>query len=232
MRVGDTVHRPTGPWTPSVHALLDYLAPRLPYVPRVRGYDEAGREVLDYLPGHVIDMDSDTPTLTQLRGLVTWTRQFHEVVSVFHHDGPWRYFEMPNPAFIGHNDLAPYNCCFDGDRLTGVFDWDLAGPTNALNELAFLAWNAVPLWRPDDPAVVARRLAVIAVAYGGPSALEILNSVPRRIQVMLDGIPRAAKNGDRGMANLLAQGEPERSAVSLEALVERMPGVRRELVHR
>ncbi|WP_197700840.1 hypothetical protein [Micromonospora purpureochromogenes] len=29
--VGDTVRRPTGPWTPAVHDLLDYLAPRVPH---------------------------------------------------------------------------------------------------------------------------------------------------------------------------------------------------------
>jgi hypothetical protein len=49
VRVGDTVRRPAGPWTPAVHALLGYLAPRLPLVPRVLGFDERGREVLSYL---------------------------------------------------------------------------------------------------------------------------------------------------------------------------------------
>ncbi|MFL6139209.1 MAG: hypothetical protein ACJ74O_15600 [Frankiaceae bacterium] len=45
-RVGDTVHRVTGPWTPAVHALLRHLADRVPHVPRVLGFDERGREVL------------------------------------------------------------------------------------------------------------------------------------------------------------------------------------------
>jgi aminoglycoside phosphotransferase (APT) family kinase protein len=33
----------------------------------------------------------------------------------------------------------------------GVFDWDLAGPTTPLLELAFIAWNCVPLWRDIGP---------------------------------------------------------------------------------
>ena len=45
----------------------------------------------------------------------------------FSHPGPWRYPCVPRASLIGHNDIAPYNVCFDGDRLAGVSDWDLAG---------------------------------------------------------------------------------------------------------
>lgn len=50
-RIGGTVHRTTGPWTPAVHALLEYLAPRAEHIPRVLGFDEQGREILTFLPG-------------------------------------------------------------------------------------------------------------------------------------------------------------------------------------
>ena len=59
VRVGGTVHRATGPWTPAVHALLAYLADRVPHIPRVLGYDDRGREVLSYLPGRVLDEDRE-----------------------------------------------------------------------------------------------------------------------------------------------------------------------------
>ena len=52
VRVGETVRRPTGPWTPAVHALLDHLeAKGFPGSPRARGLDEQGREILTFLPG-------------------------------------------------------------------------------------------------------------------------------------------------------------------------------------
>ncbi len=52
VRVGDTVRRATGPWTPAVHALLNYLADAgLTGIPRVLGFDDRGREILEYLPG-------------------------------------------------------------------------------------------------------------------------------------------------------------------------------------
>jgi hypothetical protein len=224
-RVGDTVRRSTGPWTPAVHALLEHLGSRLAHVPAVVGFDERGREVLSYLPGHVVDIDTDVLTEPQLRSVVSWTRSLHEAVAGFTHPGPWRYFEVDAPTLVAHNDIAPYNVCFDGDELVGVFDWDFAGPSTPLMELAFIAWNCVPLWRDIGAQAAAERLHVIASSYGSYTALEILCAVPHRVQLMLDGIPVAAAAGDAGMVSLMAVGEPERSQPSLDDLVQRIPAI-------
>ena len=161
--------------------------------------------------------------------MVRWTRRFHDAVAGFTHPGPWRFFPVTGPTMIGHNDIAPYNVCFDGEELTGVFDWDFAGPSNPLLELAFIAWNCVPLWSDVGPETAAGRLTIIARSYGTISARAILHAVPYRIQAMLDGIPVAAAAGDKGMQNLMAGGEPGRSARSLADLVERIPGIDRHL---
>jgi hypothetical protein len=226
VRVGNTVRRTTGPWTPAVHALLDHLAGQVQHIPDVLGFDDQGREILSYRPGRVIDLETEVLNPAQIVTLVSWTRAFHRAVAGFSHPGPWRYFPVPNATIVGHNDIAPYNACFDGDELTGVFDWDLAGPTTPLFELAFLAWNTVPLWNADlDPEPAARRLGLIADTYGTFDADQILLAVPARIQIMLTGIPAAAAAGDAGMANLLTLGEPERSRRSLADLIKRIPAI-------
>jgi hypothetical protein len=51
VRIGATVRRPAGPWTPTVHALLDHLESHGFLAPRARGIDEDGREILSYLEG-------------------------------------------------------------------------------------------------------------------------------------------------------------------------------------
>jgi hypothetical protein len=230
VRVGDTVRRATGPWSPAVHALLAYLGDRMPGIPAVLGHDDRGREVLSYLPGTVVDIDSEVLSPAQLVSLVRWTRSFHEIVAGFAHPGRWRYFPVEGATLIGHNDIAPYNVCFDGDELAGVFDWDLAGPSTPLLELAFLAWNCVPLWTGTGAAAAAGRLDVIASAYGeGFTAGQILRAVPDRIQRMLGWIPAAAAAGDQGMANLMTVGEPGRSQRSLDDLVLRIPAIARHL---
>ena len=230
VRIGDTVHRGTGIWTEAVHALLDYLSTRVPGVPAVLGYDEHGREVLSYLHGRVVDIDTELLSREQIVSVVSWTREFHQAVAGFSHPGPWRYFRVAEPSLIGHNDIAPYNVCFDGDEVAGVFDWDLAGPTTPLLELAFIAWNCVPMWRDIGTGAAAERLKTIAAAYGGGfEARQILHAVPPRIQAMLDWIPAAAAAGDQGMANLMTVGEPGRSALSLADLISRIPAIDQQL---
>jgi hypothetical protein len=221
VRIGAKVHRPTGPWTPAVHALLHHLADRVPLVPTVYGLDDVGREVLSYAEGRVESVLNDA----QLVDLVAWTHRFHEAVAGFDHPGPWRYFPIPDATLIGHNDIAAYNVCFDGDRLAGVFDWDLAGPTNPLQELAFIAWNGVPMWAELEPAEAARRLHLIADTYGGPTARQIVRAVVPRIELMIAGIAARAAAGDAGMRNLVANGEQERDQATLTRLRPRISAI-------
>ena len=106
LRIGSTVHRSTGPWTPAVHALLDHHATRVPHVPRVHGFDEQGREILDFLPGLVVDIHTEEPTGAQLVALVEWVRGLHRAVADLTHPGPWRFFDVPAGTLVGHNDLG------------------------------------------------------------------------------------------------------------------------------
>ncbi len=222
VRIGRTVRRPTGPWTPAVHRLLAHVQDEgLRGAPRVLGLDARGREVLDYLPGTVADVLTDA----QLADLTRWARELHATVEGFRDDGPWRFFGAPAPTLVAHNDLAPYNVCFEGDRLTGVFDWDLAGPSTPLLELAHLAWNGIPLLREVPVADVARRIELMATAYGGPGARDLLAAVPVRTRIAIDGIREAVARGDEQMRNLVLLGEPESTERALEGLLQRMPAI-------
>ncbi|MFD1048866.1 hypothetical protein ACFQ1S_26685 [Kibdelosporangium lantanae] len=65
VRIGQTVRRPTGPWTPAVHAVLNHLNNTgYPHAPQLLGIDDQGREVLSYHPGAT---EADAPR-TVLRG--------------------------------------------------------------------------------------------------------------------------------------------------------------------
>jgi hypothetical protein len=230
VRVGDTVRRPTGPWTPAVHALLAHVrAKGLRGVPRVHGYDARGREVLDYLPGEIVDVDTELLDEHRLVDLGHWTRELHDAVADFEHPGPWRF---PVPASwdrVLHNDLGPYNLAFEGDRLAGVFDWDVAGPGPIRFELAWIAWCAVPFFRPVPDDVAARRLQLLATSYDGPSAREILAAVPERITGMVDGLRAGIVAGDRTLDRLAARDEPGNLERDLAGFRNRLPGVRAAL---
>jgi 8-oxo-dGTP diphosphatase len=230
VRIGDTVRRPTGRWTPSVHAFLMHLhAAGLRGVPRVHGYDERGREILDYLPGEVVDIDTELLSKPRLADFGRWTKEFHLAQVGFDDPGPWRYRGEVRHSITGHNDLAPYNACFEGERLVGVFDWDIAGPATVLMDLSVLAWGAVPLYRDVGRALTAHRLQVLADAYDGPLAADILRAVPDRMRQSVDGIRQSIEQGDKTMATLAALGEPERTERRLAELVDRIPTLVRAL---
>lgn len=229
VRIGGSVRRPTGPWTPAVHALLGHVARAgLRAVPRVHGIDARGREALDYLPGEVIDLDAELLSPARLAALGRWLRDLHAAASGFDHPGPWRFFGADDPVLITHNDVAPYNVAFAGDELAGVFDWDLAGPSTPLLDLGHTAWNAIPFFRPIPADDAARRLVVLAGAYG-IDPVTVLDAVEPRVRLAIDGIREAVRRGDQGMINLAAQGEPERTERALAAFAERRDAVRAAL---
>lgn len=230
VRIGRTVRRPTGPWTPAVHRLLRHLRSKgLPAVPHVHGVDARGREVLGYLDGERVEMDGDGLSDAQLAEVARWARALHEAVADFADDGPWRLPAVDGATLVAHNDVATYNVCFSGDRLTGVFDWDLAGPSTPLLEMAHLAWSGVPLFRPVPATDAARRLRLIATSYGGLDAHELLAAVPVRTQLAIDNIRAATARGDEQMRNLTAVGEPEGTERALAALRRRLPDIERAL---
>lgn len=226
VRIGQTVRRPTGPWTPAVHAVLRHLADTgLAAAPRVHGIDAQGREVLDYLPGEVIDVDTELLSPARLLSLGRWLRALHDAMAGFEHPGPWRFFGAEDPTLITHNDVAPYNVAFDGDEVAGVFDWDLAGPSTWQLDLGLTAWTAIPLFRPIPADEAADRIRVLTLGYQ-THASTVLEAVEPRVRLAIDGIREAVRRGDQGMINLATtQGEPERTEAALAGFLTRRDAI-------
>lgn len=234
MRVGDTVRRPAGPWTPAVHSLLRHLhASGLDAVPEVRGFDEKDREVLSYLPGDTVDVDAEVVSDALLADAVAWLRRFHLAVASFRPPAGtrWRNTSRPLEAdeIVCHHDTGAYNWVVDGDRLVGMIDWDMAGPGRPIDDLAFTAWNSLPLFRELPLPDVVRRLRLMAATYGGIGAMEIVRHVDARMTAATNRIEAGQREGDPGMLNLARVGEPARTRGRLAALRDRLPEIERDL---
>jgi len=231
--VGDTVRRPTGPWTPAVHELLRFLADAgLPHVPRVLGIDDRGREILTYLPGEVVPIGMRDLTDAQLAAAARWLREFHRVVADFPRGvRRWRFVEraLEPGEIVCHHDSAMYNMAFDGDDLAGVFDWDVAGPGVPIDDLAMLAWNSPLLRLGADPDEAAHGLVVIARAYGDIEPTAILDHVTARMTAATDRIEAGQRAGDPGMLRLGEIGEPASTRARLATLASNLPTIRRTL---
>ena len=133
VRVGDTVRRTTGPWTPTIHALLRHIrANGFTLGPEPLGIDERGREILSFVAGET--PHSPLPDWlfsdAMLDAVGRMVRAYHEAVRGFvaPPDAVWQLPAHEPVEVVCHNDIAPYNLVFDGERLTGVIDWDVASP--------------------------------------------------------------------------------------------------------
>ena len=173
VRVGDTVRRPAGPWTPAVHALLEHLhGAGFRGAPRPLGLDERGREVLTYVPG-VVPWPDDMRLVgpeDRLRQVARLVREFHDAVADFAPppDACWQVLIPAEQAdIIAHHDLAPWNLVVNDDGLAFI-DWDVAAPGSREWDVAYGMRGFVPLTanpsyrRGDAPG----RLRVFADAYG------------------------------------------------------------------
>lgn len=100
-------------------------------VPRQLGFDESGREVLTYLSGTILD--DATPSIrwsgSILQQASQLLRRIHDASQGLELDGrEWRTVTHEPIEVVCHNDFAPYNLVVQGDRLTGVIDFDMASP--------------------------------------------------------------------------------------------------------
>lgn len=160
VRVGETVRRSTGAWTPTVQRLLTHVHERgVDWVPKPLGYDEQGREVLSFIPGDVPHampdwVWSEVLLLQVGRAL----RQWHDASSGFDARGSvWNSPEREPREVICHNDFAPYNCVFQQGRFAGAIDFDFCSPGPRVWDLAYTAYRFVPLMPPQAADVADGR---------------------------------------------------------------------------
>jgi Ser/Thr protein kinase RdoA (MazF antagonist) len=230
VRVGDTVRRPAGPWTPAVHALLGHLhAAGFHGTPRPLGIDERGREVLTFIPGtpawpdrfSLLDGDGQLGRVGRL------IRDFHDAVTGFTPpiEARWQaLIPAPGDEIIAHHDLAPWNLIIGGRRWAFI-DWDTAAPGTRLWDLAYAMHGFAPL--SADPAHqradAGHRLRVIADAYGltEQQRLAVIPLLGRRTQAMHDFLAERAARGAQPWAQLWQEGQGDVWAADTGYIIER-----------
>ena len=219
-RVGDTVRRRAGPWTPAVHALLRFLENAGFEAPRARGIDEKDREILEYVDGDahpgwpdpvpdwVMDDDRLAAGARLLRG-------YHDLVEGFQPpaEARWRLVAPTRPEIICHNDWAPWNALFRERRLAVMLDWDMAGPGTRLWDVANSAYCWVPLFSASPEFAIderATRLRRFCDAYGLSERSSLLDVMRQRTLFVGELIAEQARLGDKGASKLAAWDVPAR----------------------
>jgi len=224
VRVGDTVRRTPQPWTPAVHRLLDHLVVvGYPHAPRAHGLDEAGREVLDYVPGRMGGFPYDPWLLTDagLEAVVASIRSFHDATagSTLLDEPGWQDMvpaDVPREV-ICHGDLAPYNLVLRdsrgaGDQAGGItvwIDFDTTCPGSRVWDLAYAAYTFVPLYAEghDLPADLDRDARLTRFAeHAGVDRGELLAMIDRRLVTLIAWLEDGAASGDPARLAMVADG--------------------------
>lgn len=232
-RIGQTVRRPVGPWTPTVHALLQHLSRRgFRGAPEVLGTDEAGREVLSLLVGETAFRPWPQVLRTEdgIGQLGSWIASYHHAVADFNPppDAQWRdpHASWRPGMLVRHGDLGPWNSIWQDDSLVGFIDWDLARPGYAEQDLAQLAWNAVPLSaRPAETYGFTeepdrgRRLAAFCAAAGAEPS-DVIEATLELMAAERDEILTYGAAGHAPWTTFLSQGQAELIEASRAWLLE------------
>lgn len=175
VRVGETVRRPLGPWSPAVHALLRHFeAVGFDGAPRFLGVDDKGREMLSYIGGEAavapVPAGAEVPfTIGSL------LRGAHDAQASFVRPIGATWQSMIGGAKGGevvcHNDLFWPNVIFRAGSPVALIDWDLAAPAPRVHDVASAARFWAPL-RPDEQAEAwglpteSRRQRLLALCDG------------------------------------------------------------------
>jgi hypothetical protein len=131
VRVGDTVRRAPSERGGFVHALLRHLERRgWGGAPRFLGMDEAGREVLGYLDGHVAwepPQPAEVTSDASLARVAELVRELHDLTAGSSLAG--------DQEVVCHNDLSPRNTVYHdtgrGLRPVAFIDWASRRPGGA-----------------------------------------------------------------------------------------------------
>lgn len=199
VRVGDTVRRPRGAWSPAVHALLRHFE-RVGFdgAPRFLGIDEKGREILSYVEGEagLAPVPASDDAVVALGALI---RRMHDAQAGFvpPADAAWQIqIGTPNGgARVCHHDLFWPNVILREGLPVALIDWDLAAPSPPLYDVGSAALFWVPL-RPDDEAELwglptdrrAERLRLLCDGYGLTRAqrAEVVEATIAQSQIGID----------------------------------------------
>ncbi len=168
VRVGDRVHRPPRRNSNAVQRLLAHLqSVRFGGAPRPLGFDAEDREIVSWIEGTVPAAATHAWAITEdaLGSTGALIAGFRDAVSSYPIDADDRWFNGPSvpDAFtttgvIGHNDIDFGNIVFRDQQAVALIDFDFAGPSDLVWEVAVAAYYLVRLgradtarWPPNEP---------------------------------------------------------------------------------
>ncbi|WP_426979979.1 phosphotransferase (plasmid) [Pseudarthrobacter sp. O4] len=211
VRIGNTVRKP---WLENSAVVQNYLAELRTAgvdVPEPLGRDEDGRHVIEYVEG-VSALDQLPLGHAELLRVGQMIRQIHdasETVAIPNVDGWNPLLPAENPDLMCHNDLAPWNLIM-GERWVFI-DWDAAGPSTRLWDLAYAAQSFGVLFDGQPVDEAALRLRAVVDGYGAGATLRkaLPAAMAKRTAAMYELLESSHETGFQPWADMYVNGHGE-----------------------
>jgi hypothetical protein len=225
LRVGETVRHPSEPWTPSVHALLDYL--------HAQGFTEAPlpvavgaeHEEIGYIDGVsgddaclLVASDEAVAAVAQL------LRRYHDIVAGWRPEVPPVWYDAQvgtgrDDQLVCHGDVGPWNLVWRGGQLVGLIDWEYATIGTRRTDIAYALHYLAPFrdrtyWQGTlglrNRPRRRHRMSVFAEAYGIAVDDQLIDEVIDSQQAGVQMMITLAERGRLRQRRLIADGELDR----------------------
>lgn len=208
VRLGDTVRKP---WLDTSSAVQGYLAALRSAgvdVPQPLGQDETGRAVVEFINGQSA-MDLLPLGLQDLARVGGMIRRIHDASEAFAIPTPdsWEMLlPAEKPDLMCHNDLAPWNLII-GERWVFI-DWDGAGPSSRLWDLAYSAQSFGLLVEGEPLQDAALRLRAFVDGYDADASLRaaLPAAMARRTAAMYQLLESSHQSGFQPWADMFVNG--------------------------
>jgi tRNA A-37 threonylcarbamoyl transferase component Bud32 len=231
VRVRGTVRKSWTDHTSVVHAYLTLLRSHGVDVPEPLGVDDSGRQILEFVEG-TNALDQLPLELPALHRIGEQIRRIHDVSELFpvSEVNEWSMLlPATNPDLMCHNDLAPWNL-IRGERWVFI-DWDGAGPSTRLWDLAYAAQSFATLVASEPVEAASTRLRAFVDGYRADAALReaLPGAMSARTAAMFDLLHRSHRDGTQPWADMFGAGHGEFWRSAHEYVEQNRPAWKRAL---
>lgn len=211
VRIGHTVRKPWLENSSAVQSYLGALRSSGVDVPQPLGRDADGRHVVEYIEG-VLALNQLPLGQDDLLRVGRMIRHIHDVSEevVIPNPDDWNMLlPAENPNLMCHNDLAPWNLIM-GDRWMFI-DWDGAGPSTRLWDLAYAAQSFGMLFAEQPVEDAALRLRAVVDGYEADDAQRkaLPAAMAKRTAAMFNLLKSSNQTGFQPWADMYVNGHGE-----------------------